>query len=98
MAKAAMNAAIVLILVSFLTCCIIPMLRRQCLQAMDKRADVMMGLQGPRMENVLANGQMTHMRPVVQGLLGDVDLLPIPDHLDNADNPEDKLGQEEDEF
>lgn len=38
---------------------------------------------------------MTHMRPVVQGLLWGVDL---PDYLDNADDPEDDLEQEEDEF
>ena len=44
LAKAAMSAAIVLIMVSFLACCIVPMLRRQCLRAMDRHTDSMMGL------------------------------------------------------
>ena len=61
MAKAAMSAAIVLIMVSFLACCIVPMLRRQCLRAMDRQTDIMMGLQGARMVNVLANEQMRRM-------------------------------------
>ena len=58
----------------------------------------MMGLQGGWMVNVLANGQMTHMRPVVQGLLGDADLFPIPDYLNDDDDPEDEFKPEENVF
>ena len=45
--------------------------------------------------NVLVNGQMTHMCPVVQGLLEDADLFPAPDYMDNDDNPEDDSEAEE---
>ncbi len=61
---------------------------------MDKRTDMMMGLQGARMVNVLANGHMAHMRPVVQELLGDADLFLTPGYADDDDS-EDGLELEE---
>ena len=95
LAKAAMSAAIVLILIFLLTCCIVPILRRQFLRTVNRQTDVKMGLQGARMVNVLVNGQTTHMCPAVQGLLGDADLFPVPDYMDDEDDPEDDSEVEE---
>ena len=78
-AKAAIGAAIVLILIFLLACCIVPILRRRCQKMVEDRADRVMGLQGAQLVNILADGHLNHMHTVLQGVIANPALRPTPE-------------------
>lgn len=84
LAKAAISAAIVLIVIFFLTCCIVPMLKRQCHQMMDKQLNVVMGLQKAHMLTMATPRQQAQIHLALQGVMGNPDRFPIPQHLDDS--------------
>ena len=85
LAKAGISALIVLILVLFLTCCVIPILKRRCVRAMDKQMMVVAGLQRAQMLNMMTPMQMAQICAKEAGNGKTPDLFPLPDSLQSSD-------------
>ncbi|CAJ1082563.1 syncytin-B-like [Xyrichtys novacula] len=90
-AKIGLSALAVLILISFLTCCII--LRRQCLRALGRQVTVATGLQKAQMLDLLTPSQMAQLclNDSRAGNGDYTDLYPNPACVGDSD--EDELSQ-----
>lgn len=89
LAKTAISAAIVIILILF------GMLhhthrKKHCLTEMNNQTSYMMGLNRTHLVNVLANEQTSYMLPMIQGVLNSPDLFPVPDYMRDDDTEEEE--------
>lgn len=91
LAKAAIAAALLLILVFLLLFCIVPVVRRWCLRTVERQTDTVIGLQRAMMLSQLPPRQLVLLSPAIEGVNGgsgsgiaEPDLFPVPNYMDGS--------------
>lgn len=84
LAKIGVSALVVLIMLFLLTCCIVPILKKWYVRAMDKKLDFVMDIQGAQMHiNKYVDPRQLVRRILLAQREDTPDLFPIPDYLDD---------------
>ena len=83
LAKTGIVLLIVLILFSLLTCCIVPILKKWCLRAMDKRLNLITDMQRAQMLSMLTAEQLVRRILLTQRREEASDSFPIPGGMEN---------------
>ena len=81
MAKIGISTLIVLILVFLLTCCIVPILKRWCMRAMDEKLNLAADIQGAKMRSMMPPEQLVRRILLTQRGEGIPDLFPTLDYM-----------------
>ena len=90
LSKIGISALTVLILVFLLTCCIVPILKRWCMRAMDEKLNLAADIQGAKMPSMMPPEQMVRRILLTQRGEGIPDLFPTPDYMKDKDISDDE--------
>ena len=88
MAKTEIIILIELILFSLLTCCIVPILKKWCLRAMDKRLNLITDMQRAQMLSMLTPEQLVRRILLTQRREESSDSFPLPGDVENIKDEE----------